>query len=521
MELRYKIIIFLSVMILCGCTNLNAKFDTSQPISQYMAITEKDETSEEIGLSINGYYLTLYPNKDETWIEPMSMAADAPNYFKFNAFSGYTIKVNGQEVESDGTIEVKIDGSDGLKKSVGIPIEFCNIKTEEVTRQYVRCLNQGFPEIITVNNGADDGYYYFEPTLDWIAKMSTDSEIMYYKYCEDNLYDFRPFETESGELYYGYRTPYANEDQRLFVVSSSLTECKQVIMDSNYQVIKEIYGTLDDFGKFTNTALDSHEFLLFDKDHYITLSYVPTYVYNIPQEFKSRGQFPSRVMSALIQEVKDEKVIFEWRSTDYPELYGMSVEGNKYDFSEGDWCDYIHVNSIDICPNDNNLVISMRNADSIVEIHRRTGNIEWVLGGKMDMFGLTENQKTARQHFARFTEDGTLTVFDNSTNYMVTEKSEYVGNGTGYPRIVEYQLNERELELGDFNTYEYKIPQSEIMGSATKLSNDGFIVGWGGSIKVPCKMLFSEIDFYNQKVLFEATNKTGSNMTYRVYKYQR
>ena len=30
-------------------------------------------------------------------------------------------------------------------------------------------------------------------------------------------------------------------------------------------------------------------------------------------------------------------------------------------------------------------------------------------------------------------------------------------------------------------------------------------------------MLFSEIDFDNQKVLFEATNKTGSNMTYRVY----
>lgn len=40
----------------------------------------------------------------------------------------------------------------------------------------------------------------------------------------------------------------------------------------------------------------------------------------------------------------------------------------------------------------------MRNTDSIVEINRRTGNIEWVLGGKMDMFGLTENQKTARQH---------------------------------------------------------------------------------------------------------------------------
>lgn len=504
--------------MLCGCSKIE-KDNTVQSISQKIDMEGSGEYSEEIGLSINGYNVILQPDRDNIWIEPMSMAADAPNYFNFSNYSGYIIKVDGKEVGDTGIIEVTIDGG-GLKKSVGIPIEFFNTGTGKVTTQYVRCLNQGFPEIITVNNGAEDGYYYFEPTLDWIVKMSTNSEIIYYKYCEDNLYDFCSYETETGELYYGYRTPYANEEQRILVVGSSLTECKQVIMDKNYQIVKEIYGTLDENGDFTKTALDSHEFLLFDENHYITLSYVPTYVNNVPRELTGREGFQTLVLAALIQEVKDGKVIFEWNSTDYPEFYAMSVEGNKYDFSKGVWCDYVHVNSIDVCPNDNNLVISMRNTDSIVEINRVTGKIEWILGGKMDMFRLTVDQKTARQHFAKFTENGTLTVFDNSTNYMVTEKSEYEGNGTGYPRVVEYELDEDELRLKGFNSYNYKVQQSEIMGSATKLSENEFIIGWGGGVSAPCKMLFSEIDFKNQKVLFEATNKTGGNMTYRVYKYR-
>lgn len=506
MRLRYKLLIITIILALCGCSKAEKNSNTN-------------EVSTEIALSINGYNVSLQPNNNEVWIEPMSMAADAPNYFTFGSFSGYKIKVDGKEAESNGTVEVTVDKKGGLRKSVGIPIEFLNTVTGNITTQYVRCLNQGFPEMTTVNNGAEDGYYYFEPTLDWIAKMSTDSEIMYYKFCGDNLYDFRPYKTDNG-IFYGYRTPYANEDQRLLVVGATLTECKQVIMNSNYQIIKEIYGTLNEEGNFTKTPLDSHDFLLFNENHYITLSYVPTYVNNVPEELTGRGDFPSRVIAAVIQEVKDGKVIFEWNSTDYPEFYSMSVEGNRYDFTGDNWCDYVHVNSMEVCPNDNNLILSMRNSDSIVEINRSTGEIEWILGGKMDMFGLEPNQKTARQHFARFTEDGTLTVFDNSTNYSASDKSDYVGNGTGYPRVVEYDLDEELLKLKSFHSYNYKVPQSEIMGSATKLNDNNFIIGWGGSFQSPNKMFFSEIDFESQKVLFEATNKIGDNMSYRVYKYK-
>ena len=40
-------------------------------------------------------------------------------------------------------------------------------------------------------------------------------------------------------------------------------------------------------------------------------------------------------------------------------------------------------------------------------------------------------------------------------------------------------------------------------------------------MEVPSKILFSEIDFISQKVLFEASNKSGVNVTYRVHKFHR
>ena len=507
---KISIMFLCCFLLLCACTSETVSRDESP----------EESLSASIGLTINGYTVYLNPTISDNWIEPMSMAADAPNIFVFSTFSGYKIKCNNIEVQSGDTVEVMIDKG-YLKKSDGIEIEFTNKKSGLVTKQFVRCLNEGFPEFITINNGAEYGYYYFDPTQDWIVKMNTNSEIIYFNYCEDNFYDFKPIETKNGELYYSYLTPYSDPDEKIKVVTNSFTECKAVIMNSNYQVVKEILGTLDEDGKFTNIELDMHEFLMFDEMNYITLSYIPTYVDNIPEKLTGRGGYPSRVYAAYIQEVRDGKVAFEWKSTDYPEFYDMSVEGNQFDFTNEGWCDYIHINSIDICPNDGNLVLSMRHADSVVEIDRKTGDIVWILGGKHDMFKLKEEEKFTRQHFARFTDSGTLTLFDNSTNYVVSSAENYIGNGTGFPRTIEFSLDEREKTILDYKSYDYKVKQSEVMGSSQKLADDIFLIGWGASMEVPSKILFSEIDFISQKVLFEASNKSGVNVTYRVHKFHR
>ncbi len=43
------------------------------------------------------------------------------------------------------------------------------------------------------------------------------------------------------------------------------------------------------------------------------------------------------VAVCIFQEVKDGECIFEWDSTDYPELYAISREGNDYNNTTCTW----------------------------------------------------------------------------------------------------------------------------------------------------------------------------------------
>ena len=382
-----------------------------------------------------------------------------------------------------------------------------------------RYLNQGFPDMITYNNGAEDGFYYFEPTLDWICKMDTNGNIIYYKYAEKNVYDFRRETFADGNSYYCYReTTPITEGAMYMLPTTARAFAKEVIMDEEYNIIKEVRGLVDSDGDI-GLPLDNHEFVWLDLNHYICMSYVPKYVDNIPDDVEGKRSYSSRVLATVIQEVQNGRVVFEWDSTNYPELYGLSVEGNRYqnDTKGSQWADYMHCNSIDIDPKDGNLLVSFRNLNSIIKIDRQTGDILWILGGIGDMFGLTDNQKFNRQHFARYTKEGSITLFDNSTNYDVGE-GEYYGNGTGVPRGLEFYLDEANKKIISWKSYDYGMPQSEIMGSAQKLSEDKMLLGWGYSIQKPSYAMFSEIDTKNNTILFECSSDTHSNMTYRVYK---
>ena len=54
-----------------------------------------------------------------------------------------------------------------------------------------------------------------------------------------------------------------------------------------------------------------------------------------------------------MQEVKDGKVIHEYNTVDYPELYAAAKENSDYENSSGYAAkDYVHINSIFIDPKD-------------------------------------------------------------------------------------------------------------------------------------------------------------------------
>lgn len=101
----------------------------------------------------------------------------------------------------------------------------------------------------------------------------------------------------------------------------------------------------------------------------------------------------------------------------------------------------MHVNSIDIDSTDGNIIASFLDMDCILKISSSDGKIMWKLGGKDDDFGLLDKQKTSRQHYAQHTDIGSITVFDNRNNQKQS-------------RIVEYKLDEENLQLVEFKEYQ-------------------------------------------------------------------
>lgn len=232
---------------------------------------------------------------------------------------------------------------------------------------------------------------------------------------------------------------------------------------------------------------------------------------NIPDSVP-HSAFGARVVAAVIQEVKDGKVIFEWYSTDYPELYEYSVERADFFNEMIAWSDYAHLNSIDVDGQDENFICSFRHLDAMLKIDRSTGEILWILSGKGDQFGLTDAQKTSRQHDFRKIDSNTYSVFDNGYDQEQT-------------RIIEYTLDETNLRVVDFKEYYLEKVFSPFQGNAQKIDKTGArYVFSGGMWMNNSNALFYDVDFETQEILFEAvpvSNNQGYDMVYRAYRYDK
>ena len=188
---------------------------------------------------------------------------------------------------------------------------------------------------------------------------------------------------------------------------------------------------------------------------------------NIPDSLHPSSKVT--VTACLIQEVNNGKVVFQWDGTSYPELYSSSVENNNFSDST-DVMDYMHMNSICIDPNDNNIICSFRNLNEIIKINRVTGDIMWRLGGKYSDFPLTPDQDFLRQHYARFTDDNqTLMFLDNGEATL-----------RPYSRILEFQLDENQKVVENFTAF--NIPDAFIQyAGSVKKENGNYFIGGGAA----------------------------------------
>ncbi|MFM8771190.1 MAG: aryl-sulfate sulfotransferase, partial [Candidatus Kapaibacterium sp.] len=160
-----------------------------------------------------------------------------------------------------------------------------------------------------------------------------------------------------------------------------------------------------------------------------------------------------------------------------------------------------------------NLLISAQNASLVAKIHRTTGKVLWILGGKLNQFTFdntaapSEPAEFSYQHDVRRIANGNITLFDN-------------GNlrSPQWSRAAEYQIDETKKTCR--LVWRYR-PVTDLFsvsqGSCQTLTNGNKLISWGSAVSNN-RTLITEVTTTGETV-FEA-ELPNSMIPYKVERAQ-
>lgn len=460
------------------------------------------DAANTLNISINGEEIVLKGEGEHNSVNVKQLSTTTENSLVINEPEKIqSIKLDDEELGLQDEISFNVEE---ISKSEKIKLSIKYSGEDNYSDYYINTYSNYFPGYDVEANSPYEGEYYLtthNEDHNYVFKLDNEGNLIFYKEVESNPFDFKKIVTEDNKIRYGYLVVDQTSD-RISGVGYSPT--KLVIMDENYNEINNIklsaYGDIEE-----GTELENHDFIYIDDNHYILSSYQVVQPDNIPESLSNGNEV--EVVAQVLQEVKDGKVIWQWVSTDYEEFYNMSVEYNNFDEESDTPLDYIHFNSMEIDPSDNNLICSFRNTDAVVKLDRETGDIIWILGGEYDEFGLSDDQLFSRQHHVRTTEDGYLTIYDNG---VANEDS----------RVIKIKIDEDKKEVVDFKEYDVE-EFYKYTGSVQELDseNEVFLIGLGTQVSVDQDLVAIEKNYSTGEVYFKFSFNSGENL-YRCYKFE-
>jgi hypothetical protein len=315
------------------------------------------------------------------------------------------VRINGQFARTNETVAVTIQSIDVDQT---ITVEHLDATGAPVT-QIIHTRPQSLPQFQVVGQTSSPGEITLTPNgqniKNYLLSLDGTGKVLFYKRSLDKqLSDFKRHKF-AGATRYSYM-------EGIRILPIGYLEGKTTVLDENYVTKAVIDGALPNPARGRGPVqTENHDFLLLADNHYIVSAYYGRVVNNIPGV---AGDV--RLVSSLLQEVRDGNVIWEWDSADHPELFAQAEEGNV--FNATTWSDYAHFNAMVIDPYDGTLLASFRGLNAIFKIDRRDGAILWRFGGVADEFGLTTTQTPQGQHSVRVFADGSMAYFDNNTTCL-------------------------------------------------------------------------------------------------------
>ena len=248
---------------------------------------------------------------------------------------------------------------------------------------------------------------------------------------------------------------------------------------------------------YKKDGVDLHEFRI-AKDGTAFVTVYARVRYNLTSV---GGPSNGTVVDCIAQQIRisDNHVLWEWDSLSHVPITRsyLPYRGGPYD--------YFHMNSIQELSN-GHVIISGRHTWAVYSVNKKTGKIDWTMGGKHSTFWRDNGSHFYWQHDAEMHNNGKLSVFDNG--------SDGGQNNEPHSRAIQIHLNfandHATMVRADLHSPPVLAPS---MGENQLLNNKNVFVGWGAA------PTFSEFNS-SGKQLWKAWFKSPVD-SYRGYRFAK
>ena len=428
------------------------------------------------------------------------------------AYNGITNILSNMKID----VQVPINSTSYISKLKAKSVNYNSTATMRDFKGNLKSINEdgsGNLKLFPINNNKIKGrskyngnIYYASYNSSKCKVIDPNGAIIFERELGKKVYNFEKHYNSKGELRYTYGI---EGGEAIQISTGGYFTQYYNIVDENFSFIKQNIKLKASGNVPEGHPCENHFFHYIDDNHYIVTAYVGTVVDNVPG---LTGRY--KACNCVIQEIKNDELVFHWESVNHPEFYNYSCfhkDFSNYGENQEVYNDYCHSNALAIDPKDGNFIVSFRHT-GIAKINRQTGVVMWMFGrgGRIDFEGMTNEHCGYLQHDIRICDDGSLTIFDNS------------GCSTDNSRICRYWIDEESMQLVKFKEYVTPRKRSMFMGSAILLDDETetFLVCYGGlgtDEGTPnTSVLFDEINFLTGETNFTLENDLCA---YRVVKY--